>query len=93
MENLISQAEAINNLTATVLLAIILILLGYFYRRDFIRERKNNVEDKPWARDRQATLIGIIEKDIDSRDRASDANNKLSISIESLNQWLRAKLG
>ncbi len=93
MDNLIRYAEAINNLTATVLLAAILILLGYFYHRDFIRERKNNVEDKQWARDRQATLIGIIEKDIDSRDRASDANNKLSISIESLNQWLRAKLG
>ena len=93
METLINYAEAINNLTATVLLAIILILVGYFYHRDFIRERKNNVEDKKWARDRQATLIGIIEKDIESRERASDANNKLSISIESLNQWLRAKLG
>ena len=93
MENLISQAEAINNLTATVLLALILILVGYFYHRDFIRERKNNVEDKKWARDRQATLIGIIEKDIDSRERASDANIKLATSIESLNQWLRAKLG
>ncbi len=86
MEALINNAEAINNLSASVLLAVILILLGYFYRRDFIRQRKNNVEEK-------VTLIGIIEKDIESRDRNAAAMLKLATSIEGLDQYLRAKVG
>lgn len=93
MEYLIDHAEALNNLSATVLLAAIVVLIGYFYRRDIIRERKNHKEDNLWRRDNQKTLMAIIEKDIESRDSNAEAMSDLATSIAGLSQWLKAKLG
>lgn len=92
MAELLAYSSMASRLGVPILLFAIAVIVGFFYRKDFLVERKNNVEDRKWQRHNQEMLMKLIERDIASRESASEIDRELAVSITGLHQYLKGRL-
>ncbi len=92
LELLFKNVDSISQLGAVGLLVILVLVVCFFYRRDFLKELKASQEERHRCSDIQQALMSLVKTDIQSRDKNSDAHVRLSTSIEGLTQYLKGKL-
>ena len=64
MAELLAYSSMASRLGVPMLLFAIAVIVGFFYRKDFLVERKNGTEDRKWARHNQEMLMKLVESDI-----------------------------
>ena len=92
MIELLNQSESLSNLGAVGLLAIIVVVICFFYRRDFIKELKASQDERFRCTTIQESLMDLVKTDIESRDKNAETNSRLAVSVEGLTQYLKGKL-
>lgn len=92
MAELLAYSSMAGRLGVPVLLFVVAVIVGFFYRKDFMVERKNGIEDRKWARHNQEMLMKLVESDIASREKAAETDRELATSITGLREYLMGRL-
>ena len=92
MAELLTYSSMASRLGVPILLFAIAVIVGFFYRKDFMVERRNGNEDRKWARHNQEMLMKLVESDIASREKASEVAGELATSITGLREYLKGRL-
>lgn len=86
MEALV-KAASVFGAVGTVCL-ILAVLMGFFYRRDFMKERRDHLEQKKTDTVIQARLLDVLEKQASNAERLGNAVDKNTDTLESLGRTI-----